>query len=168
MAKVENLKKQLAELESSLSIMDAEEKKMVQEGIDQLKAQIAKEKGKSEPAKKTKAPSKKAEKPDCNELAEAWEKRRKAAKTSAGKKTAPIMKRAADGMEKIVRAGIQYNKDKGGDLHVEKLKEAVKSMTEALDMFKEALNGEFEDTYIDNFKRDMLNILKAVEKKAKS
>ena len=193
MSKVEKLKEQVAELESSLPMMDADEKKMVQDGIDELNSQIAElESGKKTDSKLEKTakksvkkvkmqkmgksktyarPEKKAtntkeEKPDCNELAALWEKRKKAAKESAGKKTAPIMKRAAESMEKIVRSGIQYNKDNGGSLKVEKLKKAVTAMEDALDAFKSALNGKFEDLYIKKFKSDMKEVIKAAEKAA--
>ena len=114
------------------------------------------------PAKVAKA-VKNANKPDCKELLSAWEGRKKAAKESAGKKTAPVMKRAAETMGNIVKAGVAYNKKQGGDLQIKQLKDAVKAMVDALDAFKDALKGKLEDTYIDKFKSDMKEILKAAE-----
>ncbi len=121
-----------------------------------------------EVAKPKPAPAKKKkEEPDCEELAKAWEKRQKIAKKAGGKKTTPILKRAAAQMETIVRSGIKYNEGKGGDINVKLLKAAVDAMGKALDKFKDALKGELEDTFIDKFKADMNKIIAAAEKKSK-
>jgi len=145
---------------------DAKLEKTAKKSVKKIKMEkIGKSRTYARPEKKVvKTKEKDEHKPDCHELAALWEKRKKAAKESAGKKTAPIMKRAAESMEKIVRSGIQYNKDNGGSLKVEKLKKAVTAMEEALDAFKSALNGKFEDLYIKKFKSDMKEVIKAAEK----
>jgi hypothetical protein len=189
--KLKSLHEDLKQLEATLKIASPDEKALLQGGIDSIKADIAKEEAKGSkpaPVKKTaskpkaakkstkkvkaapkaKAPAKaKVKKPDCDELAKAWDKRRSTAKTAANKKTKSILERAADKMEDIVHSAVAYNKDKGGEINVEELKKAVAVMVKALDALKDALKGEFEDTHIDNFKADMNKFIVAAEKTSK-
>ena len=102
----------------------------------------------------------------CKEMKEWFRKRRENAKKSAGKKTKPVLMRVADKVEDVFTSAIFYNKEKK-ELNIKKLKVAVDSFVEAMDDLKDALAGKFESTYIDKFKKDMYEILNALEKKAK-
>jgi chromosome segregation ATPase len=175
-AKLENNSAAVKEFEAAISEVEAEIKGLESEADNKpekpKKADKPEKKPKAKkPEKKVKEPKpekafKKAKKetPPCDELATAWEKRMSAVRKASKTKTTPITKIIATKMEGVVKSVIAYNKKKGGDLNLSDIRDAVKLLATGLDKLKEAIKGEFSDTFIDAFEKDMMKIIKALEK----
>lgn len=188
MKKSEQLKKQIAEFKEVLAgTTDSEERAAIERGISKLEKKLKEaeeaEKVPEKPKKEKKVAKKVVEKKEkvqkihaetkkpleevsCEELKAAYEKRRAAAKLNKGKKTKPVLMKVAHNVEAAIKTAVAYNKKKG-DLNVPKLRRAVKSFKGSLSELKEALAGDFEDTFIDKFSEDMEKVLKALETKKK-
>lgn len=184
------IREEIADYEALLEepSVPADEKALAKEQIAELKKKLeAAEKkpaAKSDKPKKAEKPAgekketrgrKKKEKtekptPTCDELIEAWEKRREAAKKNARKaKTRSVMSTISDKVEgAVVKAIKNVDSDdlkKNPEKHFEKFDKLESSMKEFLTDFKSVLGDEYESKEVTEAVNAINELIKKLKDK---